>query len=120
MSITVGDWLGRYVAHRTGEGDGVREAIETLEAVMSWRSGVPFGDLVRRELEEARRGPYPALHSLHEAYAVLLEELDELWEMTRKKDRDRDPAAVLRELVQIAAMSQRAAEDLGFVRGEGS
>jgi hypothetical protein len=87
---------------------------------MNVRSGVPFGELMRRELEEARRGPYPALHSLHEAYAVLLEELDELWEMTRKKDRDRDPAAVLRELVQIAAMSQRAAEDLGFVRGEGS
>jgi NTP pyrophosphatase (non-canonical NTP hydrolase) len=75
---------------------------------------------VRRELEEARRGPYPALHSLHEAYAVILEELDELWELVRRKDRDRNPAAVLRELVQLSAMCQRAAEDLGFARGEGS
>jgi hypothetical protein len=27
---------------------------------------------------------------------------------------------VLRELVQLSAMCQRAAEDLGFARGEGS
>lgn len=74
-----------------------------------------FPEAVRLELERSRRGPYPALHSLHEAYAVLLEELDELWEQVRRKDHRRDPAAVLRELAQLSAMCQRAAEDLGLI-----
>lgn len=74
-----------------------------------------FPEAVRLELQRARRGPYPALHSLHEGYAVLLEELDELWDQVRLKDRRRNPAAVLRELVQLAAMAQRTAEDLGYI-----
>lgn len=46
--------------------------------------------------------------SLHEAYAVLLEEVDELWDLTRLKKRDRDPAKVEEELIQIAAMAVKA------------
>ena len=34
---------------------------------------------------------YPNFHSMHEAYAVLLEELDEFWEQVRLKPCDRDP-----------------------------
>jgi hypothetical protein len=46
----------------------------------------------------------------HEAYAVILEELDEFWDEVRKKEHC--PEKMLRELIQIAAMAQRAAEDL--------
>lgn len=71
----------------------------------------PFAALVREELACARRGNKP-MNSAHEAYAVVLEELDEFWEEVRKKRIDRDPQKMLTELVQIAAMCQRAAEDL--------
>jgi len=54
------------------------------------------------------------MHSLHEAYAVILEEVDELWGEVRKKQADRDPRVVRGELVQIAAMCWRAARDLGL------
>lgn len=42
------------------------------------------------------------MHSLHEAYAALAEEVDELWDGVRKKSHERDPADVRKELVQIA------------------
>ena len=88
----------------------------------------PFALAVRRELQKAR-GEYcelvngepvyskghPPQNSAHESYAVLLEEVEEFWEEVRKKREDRDREAMLKELVQIAAMSQRAAEDLGLI-----
>ena len=67
---------------------------------------------VANELYRAREKHEP-INSLHEGYAVLLEELDELWEHVRRKNTDhagnRD---AYRELVQIAAMAQRVAEDV--------
>ena len=54
------------------------------------------------ELERARNR-FPAFHSMHEGYAVILEELDELWDEVK---RDDTPAA-RREAVQVAAMTLR-------------
>lgn len=70
-----------------------------------------FAREVRRELERARNG-HAKLNSAHEAYSVILEELDEFWDQCRRKREDRHRGEVFRELVQIAAMAQRAAEDL--------
>lgn len=56
---------------------------------------------------------YPSFHSMHEAYAVMLEELDELWEEVRKQPKDRDPKAIYKELIQIAAMALRTVTSLG-------
>jgi penicillin-binding protein-related factor A (putative recombinase) len=50
--------------------------------------------------------------SLHEAYAVLAEELDELWDITRQKRRDRDAEAIHRECVQIAAMAVKTLDSM--------
>ena len=50
--------------------------------------------------------------SLHEAYAIILEEVDELWDEVKKKSSNRDPKAVRSELIQIAAMAVRAIYDL--------
>lgn len=73
-----------------------------------------FAEAVRRELESAR-SKFGPIHSLHEGYAVILEEQDELWDEARKKRADRNADAILGELVQIAAMAQRTAEDLGLI-----
>jgi len=66
---------------------------------------------VREELAIARDRNAP-INSLHEGYAVILEEFDELWEHVRKNAKYRHRPAVLAELVQIAAMCQRVAEDV--------
>jgi len=55
---------------------------------------------------------FPAYHSYHEAYAVILEELDEFWEIVRQQDNDRDPQHARKELLQIAVTAWRAAIDL--------
>ncbi len=73
--------------------------------------GLSFSDLVAAELVSARR-QFPPMHTSHEAYAVIQEELDELWDEVKLHQRKRDPAKLLKELVQVAAMCHRAAEDL--------
>jgi hypothetical protein len=54
------------------------------------------------------------MHSLHEGYAVILEEVDELWEHVRAKKESRSSPAIYNELVQIAAMAIRTAGDCNF------
>lgn len=92
-----------------------------------------FASWVRRELErarlgkrrysrdsdgkirETRTGGHKPLNSSHEAYAVILEELDEFWAEVCKRRENRDRVAMLKELIQIGAMAQRAAEDIGLL-----
>jgi hypothetical protein len=50
--------------------------------------------------------------SAHEGWAILREEVDELWDEVRKKPGQRNTNAMYNELVQIAAMAQRMAEDI--------
>ena len=68
-------------------------------------------DEVVAELGRARTHHTP-LNSAHEAYAVILEELDEFKAEVWKKTRERDRAAMRAELLQLAAMAIRAVEDL--------
>jgi hypothetical protein len=79
----------------------------------SVRLGVFISD-VRDELESAERNHDP-YNSLHEAYAVILEEVDELWDLVRMKSRDRQHDCVRTELMQIAVTAIRAAKDLGYL-----
>jgi hypothetical protein len=74
-----------------------------------------FPEMVNAELCLAR-SLHPPRASLHEAYAVILEELEEFWSEVKKKKSQRSSFLLLEELVQVAAMVQRAAEDLGLVR----
>ena len=56
--------------------------------------------------------------SLHEGYAVILEELDEIWDVTRQKKMDRDRNALRKEFIQLAAMAVKAIHSLdNFVGG---
>lgn len=71
-----------------------------------------FPAFVAAELVAARAA-HADMHTGHEALGIILEEFDEFKEEVRS--RVIDPARAMRELVQIAAMCQRAAEDLGWV-----
>lgn len=86
-----------------------------------------FQELVDRELQFARN-KFPNMNSMHEGYAVILEELDELWEWIKQKQLPelteenhrklgymyptRNQVEICKELVQIAAMCQRLFEDV--------
>ncbi len=57
--------------------------------------------------------------SLHEAYAVILEELDEVWDITRLKRKNRDKQQLREELIQVAAMAVKAIGSMeNFVGGK--
>jgi hypothetical protein len=66
-------------------------------------------DDVEQELDGAKR-KFPPIHSLHEGYAVILEELDEFWEEAKQKTTNKDRLRA--ELIQVAAMAVRTIEDL--------
>lgn len=60
-------------------------------------------------MADAAHGTY---NSYHEAYAVILEELDEFWDIVKMKRQARDHAHAYVELVQIAVTCMRTARDL--------
>lgn len=51
-------------------------------------------------------------NSAHEGYAVILEELDELWDEVKKKNSLRDKNLMKKEAVQVASSSIRFIYDL--------
>lgn len=52
---------------------------------------------------------WPPMNSAHEGYGVLLEEVDELWDHVKTKQKNRDLTAMKKEAVQVAAMAIRFA-----------
>ena len=73
----------------------------TTEAYLN--AGMEAVQEVKRARFQLGHGP---MHSAHEGYAVILEELDELWEEVKKKPRSPENLAAMRsEVVQVAAMA---------------
>lgn len=64
---------------------------------------------IANELSGARE-KHPAFNSAHEGYAVILEELDELWDEAKRRDASKD--AMRKEAIQVAAMALRFIEDV--------
>lgn len=62
--------------------------------------------LVAAEVKNARAN-WPAFNSAHEGYAVLLEEVDELWDHIKTNQKRRDLPAMRKEAMQVAAMALR-------------
>lgn len=58
------------------------------------------------------RSRHGNMQTVHEAYAVILEELEEAWEEIKRKNYK--PVALRAELAQTAAMCVRAISDLGL------
>ncbi len=71
----------------------------------------PFFLDAEDELASARKAFTPFV-SAHEGWAVIAEELDELWEQVRFPQRDRNRESMRKECVQIAAMAARFAIEL--------
>lgn len=55
---------------------------------------------------------YGIFNTTHEAYGILLEEVDELWEEIKKKRRDRNMQNMHEEALQIASIAVRFALDM--------
>ncbi|MFA5317168.1 MAG: hypothetical protein WC369_07100 [Dehalococcoidales bacterium] len=66
---------------------------------------------IKNEYESASL-KYPAFHSTHEGYAVLKEEVDELWDGVKDNEGIMGNEALRKEAIQIAAMALRFIEDL--------
>lgn len=54
-------------------------------------------------------GPF---NSAHEGYAVLAEEVDELWDQVKVNQKRRDLALMRKEAIQVAAMALRFAAEV--------
>lgn len=67
--------------------------------------------VVLAELEQATC-KFGSFKSAHEGYAVLLEEVDELWDEVKKNSKSRSKALMRAEAVQVAAMALRFIEDV--------
>jgi NTP pyrophosphatase (non-canonical NTP hydrolase) len=52
-------------------------------------------------------GKFGLFASAHEGYAVLKEEVDELWDEVKKKQGQRSQACLTKEAAQVAAMALR-------------
>ncbi len=83
---------------------------------MSWQKAIQAVD---QEIARAKSLHPGNFHGRHEGYAVLLEEVDELWELAKKNPvkMDRYDAVIWRnkmykEAIQIAAMAVRFASEV--------
>lgn len=61
---------------------------------------------VKEELGRARRC-FPAFHSAHEGFAVLKEEVDELWDEVKARPGGERTKLMREEAIQVAAMALR-------------
>ncbi|AFM40311.1 hypothetical protein Desaci_1285 [Desulfosporosinus acidiphilus SJ4] len=77
---------------------------------MRIRSNNVRAAFIFEELERANQIYGTSFHSPHEGYAVMLEEMDELFEEIKKKNPDKDK--LMEEAVQIGAMAIKFIQSL--------
>ena len=63
-------------------------------------------DKIEKEVNDAMI-KWPPMHSAHEGYAVLLEEVDELWDEVKLNQKKRSVQKMGDEALQVAAMALR-------------
>jgi len=74
-----------------------------------------YGQVIDEVFNEVIRAKslFPVdFHNQHEGYAVLLEEVDELWDEVKKNQKVYDLKAQRKEAIQVAAMAIRFATEL--------
>ncbi len=70
-----------------------------------------FAEVSARVIDKLREhGEYS---SIHEAWAIIKEELDELWDEVRRKKPLRDPFQIRHECIDIAAAALKTAFTFG-------
>lgn len=70
---------------------------------------------IREELMRAAK--WPAFNSAHEGYAILAEEVDELWAHVKVNQKKRDLDAMRAEAIQVAAMAVKFVQMIDAGRG---
>ena len=73
-----------------------------------------YAELVEKRLRDINKSKRP-IHSHHDGYGKILEEVDELWDEGKKKEKKRDPRLTVLELMDISALCQKMAEDLNLM-----
>lgn len=63
---------------------------------------------------------YPPMNSAHEGWAVLREEVDELWDEIKAKECTRNHDRLRKEAVQVAAVAVRFVIDVCDSKGGGT
>ena len=77
-----------------------------------------LGDIleaIREELDRASK--WPPFNSAHEGYAILAEEVDELWAHVKTNQTKRDLTAMRAEAIQVAAMAIKFVQMIDNKRG---
>jgi len=69
-------------------------------------------NFIEKELRIAKARFPNKINSLHEGYAILLEEVEELWDEIKKKESTRDAKKITLELLQVATVAIRVYQDL--------
>ena len=69
------------------------------------------------DLELNRALRWPGFNSAHEGYAILAEEVDELWAHVKTNQKKRDLDAMRAEAIQVAAMAVKFVQMLDAGRG---
>lgn len=75
-------------------------------ATMAMDEATMAMDEVCAELDKATN-KFAPFNSAHEGYAVLLEEVDELWDEVKKNPKERSEEKMRAEAIQVAAMALR-------------
>ncbi len=71
--------------------------------------------LIKNELDRA--SAWPGFNSAHDGYAILAEEVDELWDHVKINQKRRDIGKMREEAIQIAAMDIKFIQMLDDGRG---
>ncbi len=74
-------------------------------------------DDVQAEVERARAKHPRPFHSSHEGYAIIFEELDELWDEVKQQTDERSYARMRKEALQVAATAIRFIEEVCDPKG---
>ncbi len=69
-----------------------------------------FSSKILDEYDQAAENR-PSFHSLHEAYAILLEEVDELWLLIKQKPYPQRMGQIQAEAIQVSATALRLLVD---------
>jgi chromosome segregation ATPase len=90
-----------------------RAKIDLSAARLNSNSRVFTGVLKEVEKEISRATvKFPPYNSAHEGYAVIKEELDELWEHVRTRDENRNVEEMAQEAIQVATTAVRFVIDV--------
>lgn len=81
---------------------------------MSYLNRGPLDEVLDAIAQEVARAEakWPPMNSAHEGWAVLMEEVDELWEHVRMNQKRRDIEAMRKEALEVAAMAVRFVRDI--------